>query len=60
MVRPPIRITTLYKHDEELGINVPTMMEDRYPDRSGGEFRGKASYGKFRRFEVQTEETIHP
>ena len=34
-------------------------MEDWYPDRTG-EFRGKASYGKFRRFEVKTEETIHP
>ena len=55
----PIRITTLFKFDEALGINVPIVMEDWYPDRAG-EFRGKASYGKFRRFEVKTEETIHP
>ena len=54
-----VRVTTLYKLDEDLGINVPTMMEEWYPDRNGGEFRGKASYGKFRRFEVKTEETIH-
>jgi hypothetical protein len=33
-------------------------MEDMYPRTSGGEFRGKATYGKFRRFEVKTEETI--
>jgi hypothetical protein len=55
----PIRITTLFTFDEALGINVPVVMEDWYPDRTG-EFRGKASYGKFRRFEVKTEETIHP
>ena len=53
-----VRVTTLYKRDEDLGINVPTMMEDWYPN-GFGEFRGKASYGKFRRFEVKTEETIH-
>jgi hypothetical protein len=52
-----LRVSTLFKFDEDLGINVPVMMEDRYPDRSG-EFIGKATYGKFRRFEVKTEETI--
>ena len=52
-----IRVSTLFKFDEALGINVPAVMEDRYPDRTG-EFRGKATYGKFRRFEVKTEETI--
>jgi len=52
-----LRISTLFEFDEELGINVPVVMEDRYPDRTG-EFRGKATYGKFRRFEVKTEETI--
>ena len=57
--RASVRVTTLYKLDEDLGIKVPTRKEDRYPDRSGGEFRGKASYGRFRRFEVRTEETIH-
>jgi hypothetical protein len=53
----PARVTTTYKFDEDLGINVPTTMEDWYPERTG-EFRGKATYGKFRRFEVKTEETI--
>jgi hypothetical protein len=55
----PTRITTLYKFDEDLRINVPTMMEDWYPQGTG-EFRGKATYGKFRRFEVKTKETIQP
>jgi hypothetical protein len=54
----PVRISTLYKFDDELGINVPTEMEDVYPNTPSGEFRGKATYGKFRRFEVKTEETI--
>lgn len=54
----PIRISTLYKFDEELGINVPTEMEDLYPITQSGEFKGKATYGKFRRFEIKTEETI--
>jgi len=32
-------------------------MEDWYPIRDG-EFRGKATYGKFRRFQVQVTETL--
>jgi len=53
-----IRVTTQFVFDDELGISVPAVMEDMYPRTSGGEFRGKATYGKFRRFEVKTEETI--
>lgn len=53
-----IRVTTQFVFDDELGINVPAVMEDVYPRSSAGEFRGKATYGKFRRFEVKTEETI--
>jgi len=55
----PVRVTTLFTFDEELGINVPTTMEDWYPQGTG-EFRGKATYGKFRRFEVKTEEKVQP
>jgi hypothetical protein len=53
----PIRIVTTYAFDAELGINVPATMEDWYPIRDG-EFRGKATYGKFRRFQVQVTETL--
>jgi hypothetical protein len=53
----PVRIVTLYAFDEELGINVPVQMEDWYPD-GRGEFRGKATYGKFRRFQVSTGEEL--
>ena len=48
-------MTTTDAFDQDLGINVPTMMEDWYPQGTG-EFRGKATYGKFRRFEVKTSE----
>ena len=51
----PIRITTTFKFDEDLMLNVPAEMEDWYPD-GDGEIRGLATYGKFRRFQVQTEE----
>jgi hypothetical protein len=53
-----IRVTTQFVFDRELGVNVPTVMEDVYPNTPSGAFRGKATYGRFRRFEVKTEETI--
>jgi hypothetical protein len=53
----PISIITLFKLDETLGIDVPVEMQDWYPDR-GGEIRGVATYGRFRRFSVTTEETL--
>ena len=52
-----ITVTTLYKFDDELGINVPIEMRDWYPD-GAGEIRGVATYGRFRRFQVKTEETV--
>jgi hypothetical protein len=55
--RFPVRITTLYAFDEELGMMVPKQMEDWYPDGTG-EFRGKATYGTFRRFLIETSEEI--
>lgn len=53
----PTSIITEYKFDEELGINVPVAMRDWYPDGTG-EIRGVATYGRFRRFQVKTEETL--
>ena len=55
--RTPPEVVTLFKFDEELGLNVPAEMRDWYPDGSG-ELRGVATYGKFRRFEVRTDETV--
>lgn len=53
----PISIVTLYKFDDELGINVPVEMRDWYPDGTG-EIRGVATYGRFRRFQVRTTEEV--
>jgi hypothetical protein len=53
----PASIITEYKFDEELGINVPVAMRDWYPDGTG-EIRGVATYGRFRRFQVKTEESL--
>jgi len=52
-------VVTLFKFDEELGLNVPAEMRDWYPD-GNGELRGVATYGKFRRFEVRTDEAVRP
>jgi hypothetical protein len=54
----PISIITEYKFDEALGINVPVAMKDWYPDGATGAIRGEATYGRFRRFQVKTEETL--
>jgi hypothetical protein len=53
----PISIVTLYKFDDQLGINVPVEMRDWYPDGTG-EIRGVATYGRFRRFKVETSEEV--
>jgi hypothetical protein len=55
--RVPPEIVTTFRHEEDLGIDVPAEMQDWYPDRSG-DIRGVATYGRFRRFQVKTEETI--
>ena len=56
-LRTPPEVVTLFKFDEELGLNVPVEMRDWYPD-GAGELRGVATYGKFRRFQVRTEEAV--
>lgn len=53
----PVSIITLYKLDDQLGINVPVEMRDWYPDGQG-EIRGVATYGRFRRFQVTTQEAV--
>lgn len=55
--RVPPEIVTTFRHDPELGIDVPVEMRDWYPDRQG-EIRGVATYGRFRRFTVQTDESL--
>jgi len=55
--RSPISIVTSFGPDEMLGIDVPKEMREWYPDGTG-ELRGVATYGRFRRFQVKTEETV--
>lgn len=52
------RIETTFKLDADLGIDVPTEMRESYPAR-GGEVNGVATYGRFRRFQVQTTDTVN-
>ena len=53
----PPEVVTTFRHDSDLGIDVPAEMKDWYPDRQG-DIRGVATYGRFRRFAVSTEETL--
>ena len=50
-------VTTSFEMDERLGTSVPVAMQFRRA-RAKDEVRGVATYGRFRRFEVGTEETI--
>ena len=47
------KTTTMFEIHRELRIRVPVEMEDEI-----GNFRGRATYGNFRRFNVRTESTI--
>lgn len=57
--------TTTFRFDETLGIDVPAEMEESRVGRSRtslrpgvDQFTGVATYGRFRRFSVRTEEEI--
>jgi len=56
--RTPPEVVTTFRRDEGLGIDVPSTMADWYPDGTRGEIRGTATYSRFRRFGVKTEESI--
>ena len=53
------RIEVTFRYDEELMLNLPAEMKEWYPDRAG-EIRGVATYGRFRRFGVSTDEQLKP
>jgi hypothetical protein len=53
-------VETLFKADEALKINVPVELRESYFVASGGEAKGLATYGEFRRFQVQTSEQLAP
>jgi hypothetical protein len=52
-------LTTEFQRDERLGIDVPSEMREDY-DLDSGRVVGRASYSRFRRFEVQSSEEIAP
>jgi hypothetical protein len=56
--RIPPEIVTTFRRDADLGIDVPAEMRDWYPDDRLGDVKGVATYGRFRRFEVRTEESL--
>jgi hypothetical protein len=50
-------LTTEFQRDARLGIDVPSEMREDY-DLDNGRVVGRASYSRFRRFEVQSSEEI--
>jgi hypothetical protein len=52
-------LTTEFRADERLGINVPSQMHERYelPDST---VTGLATYSRFRRFGVESKEEVTP
>ena len=57
--RFPTRIETEFGFDARLGLAVPVSLHDWHPFASD-ELEGRATYGQFRRFQVQTEENVAP
>lgn len=51
------RITTTFSLDERFGVEVPRQMEEVYTLRRS-EVRGRATYGRFRKFGVTSSEVI--
>ena len=49
-------MVTTYRWDDELQMTVPGQMRDSFPALR--DFRGVATYSRFRRFQVRTDETI--
>jgi hypothetical protein len=52
-------LTTEFRADERLGIDVPSEMREDY-DLDNSRVVGKASYSRFRRFEVKSSEELAP
>ncbi len=50
-------LTTVFRTDERLGIDVPSEMHEDY-DLSDGRVTGTATYSRFRRFEVKATEEL--
>jgi hypothetical protein len=51
-------LTTVFQHDDRLQIDAPAEMTERYQFVNGGLLTGRATYTRFRRFDVSTDEKI--
>jgi hypothetical protein len=54
----PIQIVVTFKYDEALDLMLPAEMKEWYPDTRVTEVRGVATYSRFRRFGVSTDEEL--
>jgi hypothetical protein len=52
-------LTTVFRPDERLGMDVPAEMHEDY-ELTNSHVTGTASYGRFRRFEVNATEELSP
>jgi hypothetical protein len=52
-------LTTVFRADERLGMDVPEEMREDY-ELADGHVTGRATYGRFRRFEVSASEEVTP
>ena len=53
------RITTSFRFDERFGIAVPYEMQEEYKFDNGTKVTAIATYDRFRRFDVSTEDTFN-
>ena len=54
------RITTSFRFDDRFGIAVPYEMQEEYKFDNGNRVTAIATYDRFRRFDVSTDETVKP
>jgi hypothetical protein len=53
------RVITVFRHDEQFGIDVPFEMTERYSTENLGNLTATATYGRFRKFGVSTDEQLN-
>jgi hypothetical protein len=52
-------VTTRYQIDQAYGLAVPVEMKEDYNLPNGARVTGLATYGNFRRFDVEVADDIH-
>ncbi|OFV91055.1 MAG: hypothetical protein A3G76_11335 [Acidobacteria bacterium RIFCSPLOWO2_12_FULL_65_11] len=60
LIQPSLRglVTTVFRFDERLGIAVPVEMQEDYLTDTGTRLVAKATYDRFRRFDVSVDEEL--